>query len=307
MGATGSGVLGFLIGILLAGSVAFALARTLLRLTGTRTAAGLLRFIGAGLLPGARRDGIAVQRSLANLLKQSYSVMASGRRVAASAIDVHVSPEDHRLISESIGATAAVADLTDFYVSYARESQWRMADDPVIRLRRDISLRPRQAYAQRTFRPPSADAGALAEERATADAGPADEQVTETIGPAIRWDGGPDGTRPYDFADTEVLGPGDLVVVHGTDVRTVPRERGRATIGSARHSDIVVDRPGVSREHATVALRDDGWWVEPKSGKNGTLLDGRPLVEPTRLPIDSTLGLGRGVKLRLTVEAVRSR
>ena len=318
MGAAGGEVLGFLIGFVLAGLVAFALARTLLRVTNSPSPKALLRFVWAGLLPGTRHDGIAVQRALAKLLKESYSVMASGRRVAAAAVDIHVSPEDYRLISSSIGTAAAVADLTDFYVSYARDNQWHIVADPVIALKRDISLRARQAYAQRTVHPPDPEAedpvtedldrGQLREAEQRTEvlpSGPARgvpvDEVTEVL------DGGlpPDGmTRPYDAQDG-ALGDGDLIVVHGTDVRMVPREKGRATIGRASHSDLVIDRPGVSRDHAIVELRDDGWWVVPREAKNGTLLDGRPLQGASRLPAESTLGLGARVKLKLTVEPPR--
>jgi hypothetical protein len=324
MGAAGAGVLGFLIGFALAGVVAAALGRTLLRVTGSASAGALARFLWAGLLPGTHHDGIAVQRSLAKLLKESYSVMASGRRVAAAAIDLHVSPEDHRLITGSIGTDAAVADLVDFYVSYARDNQWHLIADPVITLKRDISLRARQAYAQRTVHPPEPDgedpgtedlqARGLqdAEQRtdvlppAPARPSPAQE-ITEVLG--TRGGATPEAvTRPYE-ARSDVVGDGDgdLIVVHGTDVRMVPREKGRATIGRASHSDLVIDRPGVSRDHAVLELRDDGWWIVPRETKNGTLLDGRPLQGPSRLPPESTIGLGARVKLQVTVEPLTSR
>ena len=327
MGATGGGVLGFLIGLVLAGVVAFALARSLMRVTGTSSPRSLGRFIWAGLLPGTRHDGIAVQRALAKLLKESYSVMASGRRVAAAAVDIHVSPEDYRLITSSVGTEAAVRDLTDFYVSHARDNQWHLVADPVITLKRDISLRARQSYAQRTVHPPEDPEDPITEDLRAAELRDAEErggrpeQQTDVLPPAPPQGSAPftgatevppvqrtevlDGvTRPY-AARTEVLGDGDLIVVHGTDVRMVPREKGRATIGRASHCDLVIDRPGVSRDHALVELRNDGWWVVPRDSKNGTLLDGRALQGPVRLPPESTLGLGTRVKLKLTVEPLR--
>lgn len=321
MGAAGGEVLAFLVGLVLAGLVAFALARTLMRVTGTADPKALLRFVWSGLLPGTHHDGIAVQRSLAKLLKESYSVMASGRRVAAAALDVHVSPEDYRLITSSVGTDAAVADLTDFYVSYARDNQWHLVTDPLITLRRDISLRARQAYVQRTVHPADPDgedpvtedlkAGELREAEGRSEAVPdpagpvpVSEGVTEVL-PGVR-PADPDGvTRPYE-ARTEVLGDGDLIVVHGTDVRMVPREKGRATIGRSSHADLVIDRPGVSREHAVLELRHDGWWVVPLDARNGTLLDGRPLQGPSRLPPESTLGLGARVKLTVRIEPLGS-
>ncbi|HEY8318227.1 MAG TPA: FhaA domain-containing protein [Amnibacterium sp.] len=330
MGATGGGVLGFLIGLVLAGIVAFALGRSLMRVTNTTSIRGLGRFVWSGLLPGTRHDGIAVQRSLAKLLKESYSVMASGRRVAAAAIDIHVSPEDFRLITSSIGTEAAVSDLTDFYVSHARDNQWHLVADPVITLKRDISLRARQAYAQRTVHPPDQEddpvtedlrAGELREAEARSRPQPVDEQRTDVLPSVPEPEERPftgatealpadrtevlDGLAAPPASRTEVLGDGDLIVVHGTDVRMVPREKGRATIGRASHSDLIIDRPGVSRDHALLELRGDGWWVVPREAKNGTLLDGRPLQGPSRLPPESTLGLGTRVKLKLTVEPLQ--
>lgn len=324
MGAAVGEVLAFLIGLVLAGLVAFALARTLLRVTGATSPKALLRFVWEGLLPGRHHDGIAAQRSLARLLKESYSVMASGRRVAAAAVDIHVSPEDYRLLTSSIGTRAAVTDLTDFYVSYARDNQWHLVGDPVITLKRDISLKARQAYAQRTVHPPESEtddpvtedlrAGDLreAESRQPVPADrtdvlprmPPSEGPTEVLSPA-RADQPDEVTRPYE-ARTEVLGDGDLILVHGTDVRMVPREKGRATIGRSSRSDLVIDRPGVSRDHAVVELREDGWWLVPRDSKNGTMLDGQPLASPVRLPPESTLGLGSRVKLRVTVEPLSS-
>ncbi|MGN6742232.1 MAG: FHA domain-containing protein, partial [Amnibacterium sp.] len=127
--------------------------------------------------------------------------------------------------------------------------------------------------------------------------------VTEVLGVGRTPE--PDGvTRPYE-AGTEGNGTGDLIVVHGTDVRMVPREKGRATIGRSSRSDLVIDRPGVSRDHALVELRGDGWWLVPRDSKNGTLLDGRPVQGPVRLPPESTLGLGARVKLKVTVEPLQ--
>ena len=73
-------------------------------------------------------------------------------------------------------------------------------------------------------------------------------------------------------------------------------------IGRSSRSDLVIDRPGVSRDHAVVELRADGWWLVPRESKNGTLLDDRPVQGPVRLPPESTLGLGSRVKLKMTVE-----
>ena len=100
-----------------------------------------------------------------------------------------------------------------------------------------------------------------------------------------------------------VGGPvGDLVVVHGTDVRTVPSSQGSIRIGRGPHNDLVIARPGVSRDHVVVEVRGDAWWIVPDTSHGGTTLDGVPLDGPAQLEGTGTLGLGRGVRIRLGVE-----
>lgn len=62
-----------------------------------------------------------------------------------------------------------------------------------------------------------------------------------------------------------------------------PRERidlnDRITIGRAEDADVVVDDPGASRMHAAISRTSDGYFIEDLGSKNGTLVNGRPVVK----------------------------
>jgi len=288
-------VLGLLVG---AGAVALVL-RAVGRITGTD-----LRSVGRllvdGLTPGWRREGVAAQRALARRLKRASQRTASGRRVAAEELAVHVSPEDHDVIAAALGIDAAQRDLAEFYRDLASRGGWIVGAEPQVRIERDISLRPRQVFVRTTTRaasaagpprPRSAPARPSVEERT-------DEAVTDVLPRGMVADADTAMTAVYPASGLL----GDLVVVHGTDVRTVTPAEGVLRLGRGRHNDLVLDRPGVGRDHLVVEARADGWWVVPGTSPGGTLLNGAPLEAPAPVLGSASVELGRGVRLRLTVD-----
>jgi hypothetical protein len=150
-------LLGVLLGLVLGGTACWGLARVLMRVAGLQDAKGLARFLWSGLRRHGRHDPVEVERTLSRALKDQYSVLASGTRLAAAAVVLRVSPEDHEVLERGIGIAAAARDLADFYRRHATTSGWQVPADPVVTIERDISLRPREAVAQRTVRP--GDAG----------------------------------------------------------------------------------------------------------------------------------------------------
>lgn len=291
-------VLGLLVG---AGAVAL-LLRAVGRITGTG-----LRSVGRlvldGLLPGRRRDGVAAQRALARRLKRSSQRTAAGRRVAAEELDVHVSPEDHDVIGSALGIDAAERDLAEYYRDLASRDRWIVGAEPRVRIERDISLRPRQVFVRATTRASIAEPPQAQPRPGTAPvprppvADRTDEAVTDVL---------PRGMLGDDEAVTSVYPAsgllGDLVVVHGTDVRTVTPAEGALRLGRGRHNDVVLDRPGVGRDHLVIEARGDAWWAVPGTSPGGTLLNGAPLEAPAPIVGTASIELGRGVRLRLTVE-----
>jgi two-component system, NtrC family, response regulator PilR len=66
--------------------------------------------------------------------------------------------------------------------------------------------------------------------------------------------------------------------------------KGRITLGRAPDSDVVLNNPHVSRRHAVIGWRDDGYTVTDVS-RNGLLLDGRRLTGEAPLPPSCRLGI----------------
>jgi hypothetical protein len=281
--------LGLLIGLLVGAAVVALLLRAVGGLTGTDLR-GVARLVLDGLRPGRRREGVAAQRALARRLKRAGERTASGRRVAAEALTVHVSPEDHDAISAALGVEAAETDLAEFYRGHAAGSRWIVNGEPQVRLVRDISLRPRQAYVRATTR---AAVPARAPEPAAA---PLNDPVTDVLPRALLDE---DASVTAVYPANLLLG--DLIVVHGTDVRTVTAAEGVLRIGRGAHNDVVLDRPGVGRDHLVLEARGDAWWIVPGTAQGDTRLDGVPVEAPTPVVGDATLELGRGVRVRLTV------
>jgi hypothetical protein len=146
-------VLGLLLGLAVGAAACWGLARVLMRVAGLPNATALGRFLVSGLRRHGRHDPVEVERTLSRALRDQYSVLASGRRLAAGAVTLRISPEDHAVLRDGIGVDAAAADLSDFYRRHATASGWQVLTDPVVTIERDISLKPREAVAQREARP----------------------------------------------------------------------------------------------------------------------------------------------------------
>lgn len=184
-------VLGVLLGLAAGAAACWALARVLMRVAGLRDAKGLARFLWAGLRRHGRHDPVEVERTLSRALKDQYSVLASGTRLAAAAVTLRVSPEDHAVLQEGLGVEAAASDLADFYRRHATASGWQVLRDPVVVIERDISLKPREAVAQPLVRPGDPDEPEAApEQRRPAEAPRAEPHVAPRVdsGPLPRYE-----------------------------------------------------------------------------------------------------------------------
>ncbi len=66
----------------------------------------------------------------------------------------------------------------------------------------------------------------------------------------------------------------------------------RVTIGRSRESDIFLPDQWLSRHHAEIVQRPDGYFVVDLQSKNGTLLNGQPIKEDGRLREGDIITLG---------------
>jgi serine phosphatase RsbU (regulator of sigma subunit)/pSer/pThr/pTyr-binding forkhead associated (FHA) protein len=71
-----------------------------------------------------------------------------------------------------------------------------------------------------------------------------------------------------------------------------PLSRSRVTIGRSRESDIFLPDQWLSRHHAAIEEREDGYWLGDLRSKNGTLLNGEPIREWRRLRPGDVITLG---------------
>src|SRR5262249_13487572 len=71
-----------------------------------------------------------------------------------------------------------------------------------------------------------------------------------------------------------------------------PLVKSRVTIGRSRESDIFLPDQWLSRHHAEIRQRTDGYYVLDLQSKNGTLLNGQPVREERRLREGDVITLG---------------
>jgi sigma-B regulation protein RsbU (phosphoserine phosphatase) len=71
-----------------------------------------------------------------------------------------------------------------------------------------------------------------------------------------------------------------------------PLTKARVTVGRSRESDIFLPDQWLSRHHAAIEERGDGYWVTDLNSKNGTLLNGEPVREWRRLRPGDVITLG---------------
>jgi len=74
----------------------------------------------------------------------------------------------------------------------------------------------------------------------------------------------------------------------------------RIQVGRGADEDIQFPDRTVSRRHCRVFRRDGRWWIEDLGSRNGTIVNGRPVTEPTALEDGDMVWLGdSGFRFRL--------
>ena len=76
---------------------------------------------------------------------------------------------------------------------------------------------------------------------------------------------------------------------------------GGLTIGRDPDCSVVIDDPGVSRQHARVLLHNAAVWVQDAGSRNGVFVNGRRVTRPRQLGPGDELTIGKHV---FTVELV---
>lgn len=64
------------------------------------------------------------------------------------------------------------------------------------------------------------------------------------------------------------------------------------SIGRSGSNTVPLDDHFASGEHALIALRDGQWWLEDRKSRNGTLLNGIPVTQPTIVTDGDVITIG---------------
>jgi serine phosphatase RsbU (regulator of sigma subunit) len=84
-----------------------------------------------------------------------------------------------------------------------------------------------------------------------------------------------------------------LIQVPGRDPEIVRIQgEGPFPLGRAPENKIVVNDSAVSRRHAEIVLRDDGYWIQDLKSKNGTKVNGTLIQTPSRLNPGDRIDIG---------------
>ncbi len=64
------------------------------------------------------------------------------------------------------------------------------------------------------------------------------------------------------------------------------------SIGRSKHCDVVIDNPAVSRDHAVLFRRKEGWIISDTNSKAGVFLNGKRISEDAKVCIGDAITLG---------------
>lgn len=100
---------------------------------------------------------------------------------------------------------------------------------------------------------------------------------------------------------------GQLIVVESTAetdapaVGTIFPLETITTIGRSPHNSVVLSDTFASSQHALLSWREGQWWLEDRDSRNGTLLNGEPVEDPTIVGTGDVIAIGR-TKLRIETD-----
>jgi pSer/pThr/pTyr-binding forkhead associated (FHA) protein len=76
------------------------------------------------------------------------------------------------------------------------------------------------------------------------------------------------------------------MVTTPSGMRAIPLDRMPLTIGRESNTDIALDDPRVSRQHARLSYRRQQIWLTDLRSSNGTFINGQPIQERALQPGD---------------------
>jgi predicted ATPase/Tfp pilus assembly protein PilF len=93
------------------------------------------------------------------------------------------------------------------------------------------------------------------------------------------------GTTPLPIETAAAAGP-RLLIAMPDGTRAIPLDRMPLTIGRESNTDIALNDPRVSRQHARLSYRQQQIWLTDLRSSNGTFVNGKPIQERALQPGD---------------------
>ena len=90
--------------------------------------------------------------------------------------------------------------------------------------------------------------------------------------------------------ESEVLAVGDTFSLQAV-----------TSVGRSPSNTIVIPDTYASAQHSLLTWREGQWWLEDLDSRNGTLLNGTPIGDPTVISTGDVIGVGR-THLKLELE-----
>jgi hypothetical protein len=218
---------------------------------------------------------VEIARKLAREMEEHKSFSVS-RTYAPNEYRVFLSPRDRERFA---GYEAALtAELAGYLLEHARRERLTLLSRPVIEFETDDRLGLGEfgiqtRVAQPEGEPVSAPAEAQSGRTMVYSTAERVSEPLRDLGPAHR-------------AQTPLL------LIDGKRVVISPAG---ATIGRGRQSDIVLDDPNVSRQHAEIRPRGGSWVITDLGSTNGSQLNGRRLEGSEVLRSGDELELGESM------------
>lgn len=227
-----------------------------------------------GFFARAFRSGlqpVELAKALQRYAADTQHVTADGV-VIPNVYRIQVSPKDHERL-ETFGE-ALPRELAEVLVATAADRGWRLRGPVKVRVAPDEAVHyGRYQLAGRVEvvedQPVGRSRSAAAPEAA-----------------AVAGSGGGRLDR------TQVVDPGairqlQLLVRSGGEAGTsIPVTRERLTLGRHSECDVTLDDTTVSRQHAALVRRQDGWWAVDLGSTNGTSVNGTRAAEQRVRPGD---------------------
>jgi hypothetical protein len=214
---------------------------------------------------------VEIARKLAREMEEhkSYSI---SRTYVPNQYRVYLSPRDRERFRDYEGALAE--ELSGYLLEHARRERLAMLSRPVVEFETDARLGLGEFGIQtRVVQPPGE---------------PEPEAPAPQSGRTMVYSSAERVAQPLQ-EHARVRAQMALLVLEGKRMVVGPAG---VTIGRSRQSDIVVDDPNVSRQHAEVRPRGGSWVLTDLGSTNGSSVNGRRIDRPEVLKPGDEIEVG---------------